>query len=846
MVNEEVKKIFSSFMLNYPEEKKNKIWEEQSLRFRTFWDDRIMNTSSPELTDDDIDKIIRILDSHGKGNTSTSEAIAGVMIPQGAFRRMFRQIRSQRDIAACIDKIFKTTLPEDRIHNIDLLYKLAGKSIGYLTGSSGNAIGCLLAAWDPFNNTSIASLNHRHKLLEVLGVNTIELKGKSLGSQMVATNTLIKTEFEKIGISGNARTVSVFVYHSAFTKAWKPDEEKVYKQIPKIDTINEPNQEFTKAIRYWLYAPGEGAKYWDLYFEEGTIGIGPNEVGNLFRYNSQNEIGLKISQFSGEGKHSNDSLALWEFSRVMKPGDIIIAKKGTRSYVGYGIVLTDYLYNSERNDYHHFRKVSWKSKGDWPEINGKIVIKTLTDITKYPDYLAKLKELLSISETVTPQDYNFEPFNQTLSPQYWWINANPKYWNIDNFIVGQEQTYTTHNESGNKRRIYEYFKMLKPGDFIIGYQSTPSLRIKALFEVTNGAYVNEDGKEEVSFDIKEFFPYQASWEELKNIPELKRCEVFINNQGSLFSLQPNEFNLITTLCRNEKVQQLSPYSINNALKEIFLSEERLNELVELVNYKKNIILQGPPGTGKTFIAKRLAYLSMGVKDPIKVETIQFHQSYSYEDFIQGFRPSADGKFYLQNGVFFNFCNKARRDPGHKYFFIIDEINRGNLSKIFGELMMLIENDKRGEEFSLKLTYSSGNGESFYIPENLYMIGTMNTADRSLAIVDYALRRRFAFVDIKPAFNHPAFEESLASNGVASTLISKIVNRMEELNKVIAGDDNLRKYYSVGHSHFCHPVENPDEKWYQQIIINEIGPLLREYWFDDEEKAEEQIKKLLRD
>jgi 5-methylcytosine-specific restriction protein B len=846
MEKEEIGKIFSSFMNNYPEEQKNQIWEEQSLRFRTFWDDRIMNPSSPELTDDDIDKIIRILDSHGKGNTRTSEAIAGVMIPQGAFRRMFKQIRSQRNIADCLDKIFKAKTADERILNIDLLYKIAGKSIGYLTGSSGNAIGCLLAAWDPFNNTSIASLNHRFQLLEVLGADAIDIKGKSIGNKMEATNILINTAFEKVGIKGNSRTISVFVYHSRFREVWNPVEKKIIYKNPEIGKVNEPDLNIPKPLRYWLYSPGEGAKFWDKFYDEGTIGIGANELGDLRRYNNQNEIALKLSRLWGEGKHSNDSLALWEFSRVIKPGDIIIAKKGIRSYVGWGIVLTDYLYDSARNDYHHFRKVIWKSKGEWPEINGKIVIKTLTDITKYPDYLTRLKELLSISETVTPQDYNFEPIKQTTSPQYWWINANPKYWNIDNFIVGQEQTYTTHNVAGNKRRIYEYFKMLKPGDFIIGYQSTPSLKIKALFEVSNGVYINEDGNEEVSFIIKEFFPYQVTWEELKNNPELNNCEVFNNNQGSLFSLRPNEFKLITSICRNEKVKQLPSYTIENAIKEIFLAEDKIEEMVDLLTYKKNIILQGPPGTGKTFIAKRLAYLSMGIKDPMNIETIQFHQSYSYEDFIQGFRPSADGKFYLQNGVFFNFCQKARRDTGHPYFFIIDEINRGNLSKIFGELMMLIENDKRGEEFSLKLTYSSGTSDTFYIPENLYMIGTMNTADRSLAIVDYALRRRFAFVDIKPAFNHTSFQKLLAENGASTLLISKIVARMDELNKVISADDNLRKYFSVGHSYFCSPKKGSDEEWYKKVIVNEIGPLLREYWFDDEEKAEEQIKKLLRD
>jgi 5-methylcytosine-specific restriction protein B len=426
------------------------------------------------------------------------------------------------------------------------------------------------------------------------------------------------------------------------------------------------------------------------------------------------------------------------------------------------------------------------------------------------------------------------------------MNANPKYWNIDNFKEGQQQTYTTHNDKGNKRRIYEYFKQLKSGDQIIGYQSTPSLKVKALFEVTTGIIENDEEGEVVTFRIKEFFPYQASWEELKTNPLLFNCEVFNNNQGSLFKLTEPEFKVITETCKREIVDEPEPYPITEALSEIFFAEDQFRNTLDLLEYKKNLILQGPPGTGKTYIARRLAYASLGSKDDTKIEMIQFHQSYAYEDFIQGYRPTSDGKFQLQSGLFYDFCIKAQRDLKHKYFFIIDEINRGNLSKIFGELMMLIEHDKRGETFGIKLTYSGSEGVKFYIPNNLYIIGTMNTADRSLAIVDYALRRRFVFVDVKPAFSHSGFEELLKTNEVPGLLIKKIRERMEDLNNAIAGDDNLRKWFTIGHSYFCTPVRHPDNEWYKQVIMNEIGPLLREYWFDDEDKAEENIKKLLRD
>jgi 5-methylcytosine-specific restriction protein B len=613
------------------------------------------------------------------------------------------------------------------------------------------------------------------------------------------------------------------------------------------ESVEETKPEYGTKVNYWMYAPGKNAKFWDKYYKEGIMGIGPNSIGNFKSFNTRESMAEKMKEYSNsESSFSNDSLGSWQFANEIKTGDIIIAKKGTKAYLGYGVVQSDHYYDPQRIDYHNLRKVKWMSNGNWPEVDGPIVIKTLTEISKYPDYVNKLKNLLSIKEVQPEENSHFIPEGLSTETSFWWMNANPKYWNIDNFKEGQQQTYTTHNDKGNKRRIYEYFKQLKSGDQIIGYQSTPSLKVKALFEVTTGIIENDEEGEVVTFRIKEFFPYQASWEELKTNPLLFNCEVFNNNQGSLFKLTEPEFKVITETCKREIVDEPEPYPITEALSEIFFAEDQFRNTLDLLEYKKNLILQGPPGTGKTYIARRLAYASLGSKDDTKIEMIQFHQSYAYEDFIQGYRPTSDGKFQLQSGLFYDFCIKAQRDLKHKYFFIIDEINRGNLSKIFGELMMLIEHDKRGETFGIKLTYSGSEGVKFYIPNNLYIIGTMNTADRSLAIVDYALRRRFVFVDVKPAFSHSGFEELLKTNEVPGLLIKKIRERMEDLNNAIAGDDNLRKWFTIGHSYFCTPVRHPDNEWYKQVIMNEIGPLLREYWFDDEDKAEENIKKLLRD
>lgn len=307
-----------------------------------------------------------------------------------------------------------------------------------------------------------------------------------------------------------------------------------------------------------------------------------------------------------------------------------------------------------------------------------------------------------------------------------------------------------------------------------------------------------------------------------------------------------EPNVATTEPLAEPPPPLARYTIEEAMAGLFMDRAEFERILAIWKDKKNLVLQGAPGVGKSFIARRLGYALMQQKDAERVAVVQFHQSYGYEDFVQGYRPTSDGGFRLQDGVFFRFCQQAKADPARPHIFIIDEINRGNLSKVFGELMLLIEHDKRSSEWGASLAYAEPEDPPFHVPENVYLLGMMNTADRSLSVVDYALRRRFAFITLKPGFTQPAFGKHLSARGASTALIAAVVQGMQELNGAICDDRvNLGPGFQIGHSFFTlGEGQTPNPDWFRRVVDTEIRPLLEEYWFDAPERAEEWCARLL--
>lgn len=586
----------------------------------------------------------------------------------------------------------------------------------------------------------------------------------------------------------------------------------------------------------------------------------------------------------------------------VQPGDIIVVTKGPRRVLGVGMATGQFAPDKEQPPYYcpvewlltkpveltgspfMTGSLVWNRTTKWPEI-----AKAYAQLSPPPSELEQLKltavELSSELDALTDKGLFPEAVTGN-SPNYWAIGAGEggtfwEAWQAQGIMsIGWEklgdlrqysndqllrqtlkQHYggdTTHNNDA--LACWQFCQEIRLGDYIV--VKIGRRKILGVGQVL-GDY-QYDPTRAVHYNIRRVKWLLTGWLEDKQGPGVptKTLTSITGYRTFLKPIlaelaEPKHLQATPVYAQKKRIEALKlrlnsqqlplpplpPYLLAQAEQDLFLPTDQIEHLQAALRRKKNLIVQGPPGVGKTYVARRLAWLQMGEQDPSRVQLVQFHQSYSYEDFIRGWRPTEQGGFELANGVFVDFVRRAQHDPERDYFFLIDEINRGNLSKIFGELLLLLEADKRSPDYALPLTYRREGEAPFYVPPNLYVIGTMNTADRSLALVDYALRRRFTFVDLVPMLGDK-LRQHLIDSQIPEELAGDMLTRVAALNLTIKEDKNLGAGFLIGHSYFCTPLagETP-AAWWDAIVRHDLAPLLREYWFDNENKAGKAIAAL---
>lgn len=433
-----------------------------------------------------------------------------------------------------------------------------------------------------------------------------------------------------------------------------------------------------------------------------------------------------------------------------------------------------------------------------------------------------------------------ESFQSGIAPIGWDdvgdLDSCPTY---DDLCERIESAYPGKSPKSVANMLWNFSYSMKAGDVVFAKRGLYSI---CGWGIVCGDYFFDDTREHFQHAL----PVEWKCKDELNVPNGVQLPgqtlTNISKKSELLNIISDFYNSIPGLSEDDPeptVHNSVEYTKQHALKDLFMPEQKLDRIIKQLKRKKNVVLQGPPGTGKTFVARRIAYLLIGEADPSRAPLTQFHQSTTYEDFVQGYRPDGAGNFLLKNGCFYEYCQLARTQPDRTFVFIIDEINRGNLSKIFGELFMLIEHDKRGGDFAVPLTYAKELKDTFSVPANLFLIGTMNTADRSLSMVDYALRRRFAFESLVPEFESVAFGELLNGSGASAEIVSAVRARMAKLNAMIKQDtSSLGSGFQIGHSFFVPtPGQAADANWLRDIIECEILPLLEEYWCDDPDELD---------
>ena len=633
---------------------------------------------------------------------------------------------------------------------------------------------------------------------------------------------------------------------------------------------------------YWLYTPGEGAARWEEFRTAGIMALNWDRIGDPTSYPNEEAVIEALEAGYGDwgGRPTGAAGMIRDFTYTMRPGDVVYARRGPTEIIGRGVVRSEFRYDNARPAYRCVRDIEWTHVGSWPLDRrvGAVTLQRVTENTSYNP--AQLESLFrdrnaSGASTASAQAQGVGDSDKAKKQelQHWLYTPGEGAARWEEFRtagimalnwdrVGDlasfpdkesllDALYTHYGDWGGRPRraadsVWDYIHAMKPGDIVYVRRSFNEIVGRGVVR-SDYRYDEDRSSFRAVRDVE--WTHVGSWPLEQRIGRLMLQRLTENTKytpdqlNALIGIEDPRFSssVDDRLGNNDLDEADEHYTSTDFLDEVFLSPEDLEQMLGLLRRKKNLILQGAPGTGKTFAAKRLAYALMGETDDSRVEVVQFHQSTAYEDVVVGLRPTAEGGFAAAEGVFARFCRRAAADPGRDYVFIIDEINRANISKAFGELLMLIEAEHRGEALRLPVS-----GELLSVPKRLHIIGMMNTADRGLALIDYALRRRFAFFEMRPALDHPGFLRHVEA--VGSSRLEALVDVVRRLNQRIAEDEALGPGFQIGHSYLCLPAGNPENPGgmdadVTSMVRYELEPLVREYWFDNPAAMDESIHEL---
>ena len=633
---------------------------------------------------------------------------------------------------------------------------------------------------------------------------------------------------------------------------------------------------------YWLYTPGEGAARWEEFRTAGIMALNWDRIGDPTSYPNEEAVIEALEAGYGDwgGRPTGAAGMIRDFTYTMRPGDVVYARRGPTEIIGRGVVRSEFRYDNARPAYRCVRDIEWTHVGSWPLDRrvGAVTLQRVTENTSYNP--AQLESLFrdrnaSGASTASAQAQGVGDSDKAKKQelQHWLYTPGEGAARWEEFRtagimalnwdrVGDlasfpdkesllDALYTHYGDWGGRPRraadsVWDYIHAMKPGDIVYVRRSFNEIVGRGVVR-SDYRYDEDRSSFRAVRDVE--WTHVGSWPLEQRIGRLMLQRLTENTKytpdqlNALIGIEDPRFSssVDERLGNNDLDEADEHYTSTDFLDEVFLSLEDLDQMLGLLRRKKNLILQGAPGTGKTFAAKRLAYALMGETDDSRVEVVQFHQSTAYEDVVVGLRPTAEGGFAAAEGVFARFCRRAAADPGRDYVFIIDEINRANISKAFGELLMLIEAEHRGEALRLPVS-----GELLSVPKRLHIVGMMNTADRGLALIDYALRRRFAFFEMRPALDHPGFLRHVEA--VGSSRLEALVDVVRRLNQRIAEDEALGPGFQIGHSYLCLPAGNPENPGgmdadVTSMVRYELEPLVREYWFDNPAAMDESIHEL---